>query len=286
VIRTIGVAALLALSIGVTGARAEEPPARDGDVYLTYLNHDLYGSRFGTELLWSQPLLPWLDGQIGGHYEQFDDATWGHGILGAHAWLPLELGHLTLRYEGGAGDGDATGHYAHHIGDVDWLSVTYFDRLRVDAGLKLIRVERVDEDLARVGLTVLPMPWIWLHGGYQHSTRRLSHATEVYTARVDVTLSQTRLFAGYARSRDSLDLSSVGLGTVLNDPTNEYFIGATLPFGSHGLTVSFSRFEGADTRHTISLTWRWSLATTPWDFSGAPETPAVPVPVPGAPESP
>ena len=41
-----------------------------------------------------------------------------------------------------------------------------------------------------------------------------------------------RLFAGYARSRDTLDLSSVGQGTVLNDPTDEYFIGTMLPFGT------------------------------------------------------
>lgn len=58
---------------------------------------------------------------------------------------------------------------------------------------------------------------------------------------------------------------------MLNDPTNEYFIGAIVPFGRHGLTVSFSRFEGVDTRHTISLTWRWSLAAAPRDFSVAPK---------------
>jgi hypothetical protein len=56
-----------------------------------------------------QPVLPWLDAHLGGHYSQFDDATWGHGILGAHAWLPMDLGHLQLRYEGGAGDGMTPG---------------------------------------------------------------------------------------------------------------------------------------------------------------------------------
>ena len=277
--RAIGVAALLALAIAATGTRADELPPRDGDVLFQYANTDLEGDRFDSELLWVQPLLPWLDGHLGGHYSRFDDATWGHGIVGAHAWLPLDLGHLTLRYEGGAGDGDATGHYAHHLGDIDWLSATCFDRLRLDAGLKLIRVERVDEDLARVGLTVLPTPWIWIHGGYQHSTRRLAHAAEVYTARADVTLAKARLFAGYTRSRDSLDLSSVGQGTVLNDPTDEYFIGTELPLGRHGVTIALSRFESrADTRHTIRLTWRWSLATAPWDFSDGSPAPAAPVP--------
>jgi hypothetical protein len=279
--RAIAIAALLALAIGGTAARAEPPPPRDGDVYFTYANSDLDGSRFDTELLWVQPVLPWLDAHLGGHYSQFDDATWGHGILGAHAWLPMDLGHLQLRYEGGAGDGDDTGHYAHHIGDAGWISTTYFDRLRFDSGLKLIRVERVDEDLARVGLTVLPVNWIWLHGGYQHSTRRLANAAEVYSARADVVLSKVMLFAGYTRSRDSLDLSSVGQGTVLNDPTNEYFAGVTLPFGRHGLTLSYSRFDGADTRDTISLTWRWSLATWPWSFD-EPHAPP-PEPTPGTP---
>jgi len=270
VIRAVGIAALLALAIGAPRVRAAEPPARDGDVFLTYANHDLYASRFDTELLWSQPLLSWLDGQIGGHYAQFDDATWGHGILGAHAWLPRELGHLVLRYEGGAGDGDATGHYAHHLGDAGWTRAIWGEQLHLDAGIKLIRVDVVDEDLARVGVTAVPAKWLSLHGGYQHSTRRLAHAAEVFTARGDLTISRYGLFAGYARSRDSLDLSSVGQGTVLNDSTNEYFVGATLPIGLHGVTVAFSRFEGADTRHTISLTWRWSLAKAPWDFSALP----------------
>jgi len=94
----------------------------------------------------------------------------GHGIVGAHAWLPLELGHATLRYEGGAGDGDATGHYAHHVGDVGWARPIWRDQLHLDAGLKLIRVDRVDDDLARVGLTLVPVKWLSLRGGYQHST--------------------------------------------------------------------------------------------------------------------
>jgi len=270
----LGIAACITLAISATDARAEEPPARDGDVYLTYANDDLRGKRFGTELLWVQPLLPWLDGELGGHYSQYDDATWGHGIIGAHAWLPLDLGHLTMRYEGGAGDGHDTGHYAHHIGDVGWASPIYVDWFQLDAGLKLIRVDSIDEDLARVGLGVLPTKWLSLHGGYHHSTQRARHGADVWTARGDVIVKKTLLFAGYARSRDTLDLSTVGQGKVLNDPTNEYFVGATLPLGRHGLTISLSRFEGTGTRHTISLTYRWSLAAAPWSFADPSEPPA------------
>jgi hypothetical protein len=281
----IRIAALLALAIGATGVRADEPPPRDGDVYLTYSNDDLQGDRFGTELLWVQPVATWLDAQIGGHYAKFDDATWGHAIVGAHAWLPFDLGHLTLRYEGGAGDGDATGSYSHHIGDVGWTIPAWQKLLYVDTGLKLIRVDEVDEDLARIGFTVVPAAWLSLNGGYQHSTRRWDNGTEVWTARGDLTWRSSVFFAGYTRSQDSLDLSSIGRGTVLNDPTNEYFVGTTLPIGRHGLTIAGSRFEGThgDTRHTISLTWRWSLARAPWDFSGEPEPPAGPVPGAGPP---
>lgn len=280
--RALEIAACLALAVGSTSVRAGEPPARDGDVYLTYGNVDLYGSRFNTELLWVQPLLPWLDGQLGGHYSQFDDATWGHGILGAHAWLPLELGHLTLRYEGGAGDGDDTGHYSHHIYDVGWARPIYTDLLHLDAGLKLIRVDEVDEDLARLGLTVVPTKWLSLGGGYQHSTQRWSHGTDVWTARGDVTVRKIGFFAAYARGRDTLDPSSVGQGKVLGDPTDEYALGTMLPLGRHRLTVSLSRFQGADTRHMLTFTYRWSLATAPWDFAGEPESPAPPVPGAGA----
>lgn len=281
----IGIAVCLALAIGGAAAQEAPPPARDGDVYLSYGNVDLYGSRFNTELLWVQPLLPWLDGQLGGHYSQFDDATWGHGIVGAHAWLPQGLGHLTLRYEGGAGDGDDTGHYAHHIGDVGWTSRLYADLFSLDAGLKLIRVDEVDEDLARLGLTVVPTKWLSLHGGYHHSTRRWNEGVDVWTARGDVSVRRIGLFAAYARSRDTLDLSSIGQGrTKLNDPTHEYTLGTTLPLGRHGLTVSISRFEGADTRHTLTFTYRWSLATAPWSFEGEPAPPVSPVPAaPGVP---
>ena len=55
-----------------------------------------------------------------------------------------------------------------------------------------------------------------------------------------------------------------------NDATDEYFVGTALPFGDHGLTLAISRSEGADTRHTLSVTWRWSLAAAPWDFSASP----------------
>ncbi len=276
--RALLTAVCLALAVGGGAARADEPPARDGDVYLTYGNVDFYGSRFNTELLWVQPLLPWLDGQLGGHYSQFDDATWGHGILGAHAWLPLELGHLTLRYEGGAGEGDDTGSYSHHIGDVGWTVPVYESLLFVDSGLKLIRVDEVDEDLARLGLTVVPAKWLSLHGGYHHSTQRWSDGADIWTARGDVTVRKIGVFASYARSRDTLDLSSIGQGTALNDPTDEYTLGTTLPLGRHGLTVSVSRFEGADTRHTLTFTYRWSLAAAPWSFAGEPAPPASPVP--------
>jgi hypothetical protein len=278
----LAVAALFALAISGAAARAgEPPPARDGDVYLTYGNVDLYGSRFNTELLWVQPLLPWLDGQLGGHYSQFDDATWGHGIVGAHAWLPQGLGHLMLRYEGGAGDSDDTGHYAHHIGDVGWTVPVYESLLFLDSGLKLIRVDEVDEDLARLGLTVVPATWLSLNGSYHHSTERWSHGSDVWTARGDVTVRKIGLFAAYARSQDTLDLSSIGQGTVRNDPTDEYTLGGNLPLGRHGLIVSVSRFEGVDTRHTLTFTWRWSLAAAPWSFAGEPVPP--PSPVPGAP---
>jgi len=277
--RAITIAALLALSVGAP-ARAEDPPARDGDVYLSYSNDDFYHSRFGTELLWVQPLFPWLDGEIGGHYSEFDDATWGHGILGAHAWLPLDLGHLTLRYEGGAGDSEATGHYAHHIGDIGWTIPVYARLLHFDTGLKLIRVDRVEEDLARVGLAVLPTSWLSLHGGYWHSTRE-AHGTEVWTARGDVTLRKIGFFASYVRSRDTLDLQTVGRGKVLGEPTDQYIAGVTLPFGRHGLTLSYTRFEDANPRDTVMVTWRWSLGAAPWSFAEAPEPPA-PIPAPNA----
>ena len=284
--QALGIAALLlALAIGGTAARADEPPARDGDVYLTYGNVDFHGRRFNTELLWVQPVLPWLDAQLGGHYSQFDDATWGHGIVGAHAWLPSDLGHLTMLYEGGAGDGDDTGHYAHHIGDVGWNVPVYEKLLFVDSGWKWIRVDEVHEDLARLGLTVVPTKWLSLAGGYQHSTRRWNHGTDVWTARGDVTVKKIGLFASYARSRDTLDLTTVALDLTtidqertLGDPTDEYALGATLPFGRHGLTISYSLFDGADTRHTLTFAWRWSLATSPWDFSGESEPPTSPLP--------
>ncbi len=281
-IRAIGIAALLALAIGAPSARAGEPPARDGDVYLTYSNVDLRGKRFGTDLLWVQPVLARLDAHFGGHYAEFDGATWGYGILGAHAWLPIDLGHLTMRYEGGAGNGGD--HYSHHIGDIGWTRPFLRDWFHLDAGLQLIRVDDVDEDLARVGIAVVPTKWLLLRGGYQNS---LSSSTEVWTARGELTVKKSMLFAGYARSRDSLDLSSIGQGTVLQDPTDEVFVGTTLPFGRHGLTVSLSRFEGVDTRYTLNFTWRWSLATAPWSFEGEPEPPANGVPgrpgIPGTP---
>src|SRR5688572_6647654 len=53
-------------------------------------------------------------------------------------------------------------------------------------------------------------------------------------------------------------------------PPAGYYVGTTLPLGRHGLSVSRSRFEGEDTRHTLSVTWRWSLAVAPWDLSAAP----------------
>jgi hypothetical protein len=102
-------------------------------------------------------------------------------------------------------------------------------------------------------------------------TARVAHdAGEVWTARGDLTGQRYALFAGYARSRDSFDLASVGRGTVRNDATDEYFVGTALPLGRHGITLSVSRFEGADTRHTFGVTWRWSLAAAPWDISAPP----------------
>jgi hypothetical protein len=276
--RALRIAVCVALAVAGTAARADEPPARDGDVYLSYGNVDGYGSRFNTELLGVYPVLSWLDGELGGHYSKFDDATWGYGILGAHAWLPVELGHLTARYQGGAGDGDDTGHYSHHIGDLGWTVPVYDHMLFVESGLKLIRVDEVDEDLARLGLTVVPTKWLSLSGGYQHSTKRWSDGTDVWTARTDVTVRKVGLFFSYARSQDTLDLSSIGQGRALNDPTDEYTLGTTLPLGRHGLQISISRFEGADTRHTLTFTYRWSLAAAPWSFAGEPAPPAVPPP--------
>jgi hypothetical protein len=55
-----------------------------------------------------------------------------------------------------------------------------------------------------------------------------------------------------------------------------------LPLGRHGLTISLTRFEDFDTRHTITLTYRWSLAAAPWSFAGETEPAVTPVtPGPG-----
>lgn len=253
-------AALLVIAAPASGA-----VERDGDVFLTYENDDFRAKRFGTEALWLQPLTSWLDSELGGRYAEFDGATWGHGIVGAHALLPIELGRLGLRYEGGAGHGE-TGHYEHHIGDVGWTRGFFSDRLFLDTGMKLIRVDAVDEDLARVGLGVKATKWLLVKGGYHHSTRA-SNGAEMWLARTDLALRSSTLFAGYARSRDTLDLRSIGQGTVIGDPTDEYFVGATLPFGRHGLTIAARRYEGrADTRHTLSFTLRWSLSSLPWSI--------------------
>jgi hypothetical protein len=260
--RILWLVALLGIAVSATRAAHAAGVEKAGDVHLTYENDDFRGKRFGTEVLWVQPLSPWLDAQLGGRYAEFDGATWGHGIVGAHTLLPIGLGHLELRYEGGAGQGDA-GHYAHHLGDLGWTRSLYSDWLFADAGLKLIRVDNVDEDLARVGLGVKATKWLFVRGGYHHSARAASGA-ELWSARTDLSFRSTLLFAGYARSRDTLDLRSIGQGRVLDDPTDEYFLGVTLPVGRHGLTVAARRFEGHDTRHTLSFTWRWSLSGWPW----------------------
>jgi hypothetical protein len=248
----------------VAGGLAEEP----GDVFFEVENDDLHADRFGAGVTWLQPTLSWLDVELGGRYGEFDEASWGVGAVGAHLRLPAELGFASLRYEAGAGDGES-GAYTHQIGEVSFTRALWRKRVFGEVGLQRIRVGDTEDDLGRLGLALAPNDWLQMHAGYLHSVFN-GRDTDGWSGGTRLRLGGSTLFAGYARTRDTVDLRSIGRGLVQGEEADEYSAGITLPLGPHGTTLAATRYEGADdTRHTLSLAFRWSLSAPPWRLDPA-----------------
>jgi len=241
-----------------------------GDVFLQLENDDFHADRFAAGVLWLQPTLPGLDLELGGRYAEFDAASYGVGRVGAHLALPAEIGFASLRYEAGAGDGE-TGAYTHQIGDVFFTRALWGRRVFGEVGLQLIRVGDTEDDLGRVALVLAPSDRLQVRAGYLHSVFN-GRDTDGWSGGAKLQLGGNTLFAVYARTRDTVDLRSIGRGLVQGEEADEYSAGITFPLGPHGTTLAATRYEGADdTRHTLSFTFRWSLSAPPWSFDTGPE---------------
>ncbi len=256
---------------------AAAPPAAraidlDGDLFLSTTNDDADARRWSGEVAWVEPLTDWLKGELGGSYARFDDARWGYGALGAHLSAPGGRNHLSLRYEHGAGHNDG-GDYEHVVGKAGLTHALVPGRIFVEGGMHVIRVDDVDENLARVGLGLVPLDWLSLHGDYHHSVFG-GEGTRAWSARSDLRFRRASVFGGYARSEDTVDLRSIGGSRDAGRPTHEVFAGVEVPVGRHAVTLAGSRYESrSETRWSMTLTLRWKLFWRPAARDEEPETP-------------
>lgn len=257
--RRIGLGLIAALPIALLASPASAGLLdADGDVFLTLTNDDADAERLGGELIWVEPLTGWLKAELGASYYEFDRARWGYGTLGAHLRLPDERTHLSARYEAGAGRG-VRGAYDHQIAEFDAIHALVPGRIFVNTGFQLIRVDGVHENLVQLGFGLVPLDWLQLQVDY-HDSVFGGEGIQAWSARSDVRVERTRLFGGYTRSEDTIDLRSIGGGRREGRATHEVFLGVEVPLGRHSLTLAGTRHESRfDVRYSMSLTFRWNL---------------------------
>lgn len=181
------------------------------------------------------------------------DTRWGYGILGAY--YRVEGGRLNLFSKWEYGKGDSAGNsFVHSKIGVGGTVALIPSRLFLDLGYQNIRSLAADDDVGRVGLSLV-LPRGFLLKIVHDRSIGDSDDTDAWLGRLDYSGPVRNYFAGVSTGTVPVDplLNATG-----RDDTDQIFAGVNFPIRDYRMTVSLTHQDGSGANRT-SLYLSFSL---------------------------
>ncbi len=232
-----------------------------GTLHAAYY-HDSYSTDAtgsNTAVSWVGTPLPGLTAELGAARSIVEDARWRYGIAAGVFGLRDNRDILSARIESGSGD-DATGPFDYKRQRAGWQHALQPGRWFLDTDFTRVKAGDSEVNLGRIGaIAVHGIVQIQGHWGREFSSSA-DDRDSTADLRVDIVTTDAIYFVGITRG-STIEIVPTASGTVraVSD-TREWYAGADIPVGRHGVVISVSRLDlGSAERTQFAIAGRWAL---------------------------